>query len=134
MPFDSVHVSRLVYEYLLDNGYPFAADAFANECSELMALKYQPDQHSPESIPPLVGPSLVDVLENYSYIQSKQSKCPATTYPTSPNSDISQSCDSGIHFSYSSCYFSCLITIMLFSYCLHRTIKKFFSFIRVYKL
>ena len=103
MPFDSIHVSRLVYEYLIDNGYPFAADAFANECSELMALKYPFDQHSAESIPPLGGPSLADMLENYSYTQSKQSICPDTTYPIYLNSDISQSCDSGIRLSNSSC-------------------------------
>jgi hypothetical protein len=80
MPLNPSHVPRLVYDFLSKTGCQKAAEQYADECPYLTGLKYFTETSGNKTLPPMIGPSLLDIVNKFysSQDESTQKSCEKT--------------------------------------------------------
>ena len=65
MTLNPSHVPRLVYDFLSKSGCQKAAEQYADECPYLTGLKYFTETSGNTTLPPMIGPSLLEIIDKF---------------------------------------------------------------------
>ena len=88
MTLNPSHVPRLVYDFLSKSGCQKAAEQYADECPYLTGLKYFTETSGNTTLPPMIGPSLLEIVDKFYSTQAALTQDESTPKPCEKSNSV----------------------------------------------